>query len=638
MRYGATLDDWYNLVLLGYEKDLLPVVSNPNAPVSPKSSLKQLGKVPSRYNRGRQIVGIANWTQHKSTAKEIETWSKEDDFGICIQTREIRALDIDVSDPVLAKAIEDFLLCGKEQPVRRRANSAKLLVPFIMKGEFPKRVVKVEGGIIEFLANGQQFIAIGTHPSGARYEGLENVDSLPEITIDQFEALWKKLIERFAIEAPSSSTLRNAPDGDYAAPDEVSQYLADQGHVTGIGKEGQHFLKCPFAHEHTDPDAPDGTSTAYFPPSRGYEQGHWRCLHAHCHNRGDADFLDAIGYRIKDFDVIPPEPEAKATGRFQLINFRDFSNREPPGYIIDKILPKAELGIIYGASTAGKSFVALDMAFAIARGTAWNGFETKKGRVVYIAAEGAAAFAKRVKAYMVLNTIVEDLPFDIIADSPNFFLKDDAVAFAKAIGKADVIFDDTLAQTSVGANENSAEDVAKILSNFKGVHRATGAMMIPLHHLGKDESKGARGSTAIKAGADVEISVSRKGEDRLIKITKQKDGEDGAEFPFRLKTVQLDLDTTSCVVEYTNTPARKTHKVKPVRRGRNQIMILETFEKINHGGEVHPATLKEEVLKLLPPSRKSMQDKREQRITDSLDSLIEQGELSYADGMIRAPL
>ena len=29
-----------------------------------------------------------------------------------------------------------------------------------------------EGGLVEFLATGQQFVALGTHPSGVRYEWL----------------------------------------------------------------------------------------------------------------------------------------------------------------------------------------------------------------------------------------------------------------------------------------------------------------------------------------------------------------------------------------------------------------------------------------------------------------------------------
>ena len=51
-RYGATPDDWLHLDLaLGLTADLLPVVSNPGAIISENSTLKAIGKTPSRYNR-----------------------------------------------------------------------------------------------------------------------------------------------------------------------------------------------------------------------------------------------------------------------------------------------------------------------------------------------------------------------------------------------------------------------------------------------------------------------------------------------------------------------------------------------------------------------------------------------------------
>ena len=52
VRWGATPDDWAHLYLsCGLMADLLPVVSNPNATISPLSKMKGLGKTPSRYNQ-----------------------------------------------------------------------------------------------------------------------------------------------------------------------------------------------------------------------------------------------------------------------------------------------------------------------------------------------------------------------------------------------------------------------------------------------------------------------------------------------------------------------------------------------------------------------------------------------------------
>jgi putative DNA primase/helicase len=52
------------------------------------------------------------------------------------------------------------------------------------------------------------------------------------------------------------------------------------------------------------------TETAYFPAGGGgYEQGHYKCLHASCAHRSDADYDAALGYAEAGFDVLPPPPQ-----------------------------------------------------------------------------------------------------------------------------------------------------------------------------------------------------------------------------------------------------------------------------------------------------------------------------------------
>jgi len=172
LRYGATPEEWDHFSkVLGLTEDLLPVVSNPKAVLSSKSSLTSLGKTPSLYNEHRQVVGIQKWPDHVATSEDIARWSAEPDYGICIITRNIRALDVDVEDPQSAEAIRGVLReMGWDCPERTRDNSSKFLVMFPLPGNLSKRVIPVEGGNIEFLATGQQFVACGTHPSGSRYE------------------------------------------------------------------------------------------------------------------------------------------------------------------------------------------------------------------------------------------------------------------------------------------------------------------------------------------------------------------------------------------------------------------------------------------------------------------------------------
>ncbi len=204
--WGATPDEWFHFdLVLGRTAHLLPVVCNPGATISPDSKLKALGKTPSRYNRDRQVTGIAQWTGHVVTEHDFARWSNEPDYGICVRTGHgWLALDCDSEDEDIQADIRKTLvqLLGELPPRRWRANSNKCLYLLAVDGDFRKRIHRLTGdmGIIELLANGQQFVACGTHSSGARIEwdgGLP--DEPPAITGEQLETLWQRLAEQLPV-------------------------------------------------------------------------------------------------------------------------------------------------------------------------------------------------------------------------------------------------------------------------------------------------------------------------------------------------------------------------------------------------------------------------------------------------------
>lgn len=314
--FGATPDEWDQFdIMLALTADLLPVVSNPAAQISPYSKMKDKGKTPSRYNKNGQVAGIPSWTTIAAGDADIAKWRAQADYGICLQTRNVRALDIDVADENKSGDIYCFVAAhlGQVPPKRYRDNSGKCLLAFRVPGSFGKRTVKVDGGMIEFLANGQQFIAAGTHPSGARYawDWADHLD-FPELTLEESEKLWFALVDKFGIEDPSAAAgLRKPPNNSGAlSDDETLDHLEAKNHVLSYGREGQAFIACPFAGEHTCESGI--TATAYFPRrTRGYEQGHFVCLHAHCAARPDIEFLTAIG--VLDFEDLSA-PGAGALG------------------------------------------------------------------------------------------------------------------------------------------------------------------------------------------------------------------------------------------------------------------------------------------------------------------------------------
>lgn len=301
--YGALPEDWDHLdLVLGLARDLLPVVSNPNATISPKSTLKDLGKTPSLYNRAGEAVGIRDWTSKQAKDEEIESWMSNGDYGICLQTRHVRAIDIDVEDVNEAAAIERYITetLGMTLPARRRANSSKCLLVFGLSGERGKRKLEVDSGIVEILMTGQQFIAVGTHPSGARYQWDDGLPAvIPELSEELFESLWSGLIEMFGKGEGSVSVYKERTKGlSVVRQDPVRDYLLGKGLILGEVYGGdQVIIKCPWNQEHSNPDEPVGTSTVWMVAgSNGHDHGHFKCLHAHCADRTDDEFMDAIGY------------------------------------------------------------------------------------------------------------------------------------------------------------------------------------------------------------------------------------------------------------------------------------------------------------------------------------------------------
>lgn len=309
--YGATADEWRHFALVVGPGDLLPVVSRPDAVISDKSTMKALGKTPSVYNANRRVTGIPGWTKIVATDAQVEKWSTDSDHGLCIQTRRVRGLDIDVADPSLAEAIQlAFVaaLSGSDLPVRERANTGKRLLAFELVGSFPKRSFKVDGGLVEFLGNGQQFIALGEHfdgkgvPTGTRYDWVAGLPlAFPRVSVEQFEAAWAAIVELFALggDVQGEDQADRSRADLTGVDDPVAVYLDERG--LALGMQGEKvFVSCPWKVGHTS-DSGISETAWLVAGTRGFERGHFQCMHASCQKREDWEFLDAVGFRAAAF-------------------------------------------------------------------------------------------------------------------------------------------------------------------------------------------------------------------------------------------------------------------------------------------------------------------------------------------------
>jgi len=86
-----------------------------------------------------------------------------------------------------------------------------------------------------------------------------------------------------------------------------------------------------------------------------------------------------------------------------------------------------------------------------------------------------------------------------------------------------------------------------------------------VHHSGKDQGRGARGHSSLRAAVDTEIELTVDGLVRAAKATKQRDLEGGKVIAFTLEAIQLaeDMDgdpITSCIVKPQDASYAKTIK------------------------------------------------------------------------------
>jgi hypothetical protein len=330
--------------------------------------------------------------------------------------------------------------------------------------------------------------------------------------------------------------------------------------------------------------------------------------------------------------------------RYQPVPAAQFSQGTPPSWIVKGLVPKAELLVLFGESGSGKSFLALDLAFSIARGTPWRDHRVKQGRVVYLAAEGGGGFRKRLSAYALHHGIdLQGVPLDVIHATPNFLEKKDALDVAKAIahtGKASVVVVDTFAQVMPGANENAGEHVGQALAHCRGIHIATGALVILVHHAGKDASKGARGWSGLRAAADAELEVIRTKEgDRYFRVSKQKDGEDGLAYGFKLDVVAVGTDEDgdvidSCVAVESDVP-RSQGTVKKRKLGANEQLAMDVIVQTvpTDGAGIALTYLVDTLVDRMDAPAEGGRDTRKQRAQRALKKVLDMDDAAfYQDG------
>ena len=370
-----------------------------------------------------------------------------------------------------------------------------------------------------------------------------------------------------------------------------------------------------------------------------------------CMPPGEAQNFDANDLAQRDgFDVLAcllenAQEPAKPTPRYKLLSAADLRDLPPLAWRVRGVLPAVGLAALYGPSASGKSFLAFDMAAAIAEGQRWFDCRVESAPVVYAALEGEAGFKLRAQAWEVSRGRALSVGLRMMLQP--FKLTDslDVADLAAVVPAGAVVVLDTLNRAAPTADENSSRDMGEILEAAKRLQSTTGGLVVLVHHTGKNAAAGLRGHSSLFAAMDAAIEVSREGDGREWRVAKSKDGQDGEAHPFKLAVEVLGAEETgeaitSCVV-MRDTSAQNVRAVK-LPQGGNQRVILDALRPMFKAGStgkpgappLRPCIELEAAVSAGASKLTCPTDRRATRTREAITGLIARGVLGCHEGWI----
>lgn len=267
---------------------------------------------------------------------------------------------------------------------------------------------------------------------------------------------------------------------------------------------------------------------------------------------------------LSPYSAALPPPDPALPPPYETLTVAALRALPPVQWTIENLIPRGALSALYGQPGAGKSFVALDMALAIAHGRAWQGRATAAGAALYIAGEGVGGLGARVRAWQAARGYWRRDGAD-----PDFYVLPLAAPIGDANGldrllrtidaigaRFEMIVIDTVARAmaATGHDENDATEMGLFVAACDAIVAHTGAAVIAVHHSGKDAARGLRGSSAFLGAVSASIRATQADGVLTLAIEKQKDGEQVADIELDMVRVGI-IGGASIVPQARDIPA-----------------------------------------------------------------------------------
>ena len=294
------------------------------------------------------------------------------------------------------------------------------------------------------------------------------------------------------------------------------------------------------------------------------------------------------------------KPKANgAAPHFVLVRSKDVKLDTSPAYVVEDLIPKDGLVVIWGPPKCGKTYWTFDLMMHVALGWDYRGRRAEQGTVVYVACEGERGLAARNAAFRQDKlTEDDDPPFYLLTTRLDLPGEVDALIFDIAAqippGPCVGIVLDTL-NRSIRGSESSDEDMSAYVAAADALRDRFKCAVIIIHHCGIDGTR-PRGHTSLTGACDAQLAINRDAVDKVITtIEYMKDGAEGDPLASTLRVVEVGVDDngkpiTSLVVDPTDIPAKPVKKT--VRLPDSAKIALKQLKNTiaGHGEEVPPSS------------------------------------------------
>jgi AAA domain-containing protein len=277
--------------------------------------------------------------------------------------------------------------------------------------------------------------------------------------------------------------------------------------------------------------------------------------------------------------------------RFPLTAFRDITLDTEAVCIVEDLIPREGIVVLWGPPKSGKSFFVFDLLMHVSLGWEYRGRRVEQGIVVYVVAEGERGIKARAEAFRQKRLAEQsdaDPPFyvlptrlDLVGDIDE--LVSDIKAQLPAPKTCAAIVVDTLNRTLRGS-ESKDEDMSAYRDAADRLREDFRAAVVIVHHCGIDGTR-PRGHTSLTGAADAQLSTQRNDDNLVVvKLEYMKDGPEGAVLTSKLVPVDVGIDDhgkpiSSCVVEPVGVVSGEAAKRSAGKLSPNDKIALQALDR-----------------------------------------------------------